>query len=246
MTRAIILTTQRTGSTFLEDCLESHPQVFCVGELLINGINVRAPQALMRWRYAAKLYRFVVGGAWHPTALMERFFSSQDKPVKVFKAMYNHVSPPWTLNYLRNDRELRVIHLQRRNLLKMYVSKLLLSKKRVKAWQPHATSPVPPVSTYVSPQAALASMRKARALHDRYDRAFAQHAKMAIAYEEMIENGALSPRVSAAVCDFLGIAHHPMASRLIKINPDNLRAMIANYDEVAAVVSRTEFAELLE
>ena len=35
-TRAVILTTQRTGSTFLVECLDSHPAIHCAGELL-NG-----------------------------------------------------------------------------------------------------------------------------------------------------------------------------------------------------------------
>ncbi len=246
MTRAIILTTQRTGSTLLEDCLESHPEIFSVGELLINGINMRAPQVLMNWRQAAKLYRFMAGGAWYPSNLMERFFSRDDKPVKVFKAMYNHLSFPGTLGYLRSDPEIRVIHLRRRNLLKMYVSKLLLSKKRLKKWQPHATAPVPVVSTYVSPQAALAYMRRAQDLFDHYEKLFAGHPKVVLTYEDMIENGTLSVPIADQLCDFLGVSRQPMSSRLIKMNPDNLRAMITNYDEVVRIVGQSEFSRLLE
>jgi hypothetical protein len=33
---------------------------------------------------------------------------------------------------------------------------------------------------------------------------------------------------------------------LIKVNPDSLRDIVVNYDELAAAVSATEFAELLE
>lgn len=246
MTRAIILTTQRTGSTFLEDCLESHPDIFSVGELLINGINMRAPQVLMNWRYAAKLYRFTVGGAWYPTNLMDRFFARDDKPVKVFKAMYNHLSPPWTRRYLVADEELRVIHLRRRNLLKSYVSKLLLSKKRLKSWQPHAVAPVPVVSTHVSPQAAIEHMRKAQALYDRYDLLFARHRKMDLVYEDMFENGKLGEKVTAELCAFLGVPVVPMTSRLIKINPDDLDRMITNYGEVRRAILDSEFSAMVQ
>lgn len=217
-----------------------------MGELLINGINVRAPQVLMNWRYAAKLYRFVAGGAWFPTNLMDRFFAIEDKPVRVFKAMYNHLRYPGTLNYLRNDADLRVIHLRRRNLLKMYVSMLLLSKKRLKKWQPHTIAPVPVVSTTVSAKAALKYMRRAQALYERYEALFAGHPKISLTYEDMLENGTLSPAVADQLCDFLGVSRQPMSSPLVKINPDDLRAMIANYEEVALVLRRSEFSHLLE
>jgi hypothetical protein len=46
MTRAVILTTQRSGSTFLEDVLERHPEVKCDGEILIAGSNTRVPRWL--------------------------------------------------------------------------------------------------------------------------------------------------------------------------------------------------------
>ena len=37
-----------------------------------------------------------------------------------------------------------------------------------------------------------------------------------------------------------------MQSSLIKLNPESLRDMVTNYDELAGVVSKTEFAELLD
>ena len=37
-----------------------------------------------------------------------------------------------------------------------------------------------------------------------------------------------------------------MNSRLVKLNPESLREMVTNYDELAAAVRRSEFADLLE
>lgn len=245
-TRAIVLTTQRTGSTFLEDCLEAHPQIFCVGELLINGINVRAPDVLMQWRYMAKLYRFMVGGAWNPTALMERFYSSDERRVNIFKAMYNHLVYPPTLRYLTSQTDIRVIHLRRHNVLKQYVSKLLLSKRRVKRWQPHTTKPVPVVQIPVDPQRALEHIRRTRADYERFEHAFSAHARLPLVYEDLIENGALKPMWAEQICGFLGADLAPMKSRLVKMNPDRLADMVTNYDELAAVIGRSEYADMLD
>ena len=45
---------------------------------------------------------------------------------------------------------------------------------------------------------------------------------------------------------FLGIAQQPMHSKLVKMNPELLREMITNYDEVSRRIRQTEFADLLD
>ena len=135
MTKAIILTTQRSGSTFLVECLESHPEVFCLGEMLAGG-HVWVPNWVYRWRYAKKAYRYLRSGAFLPIRMMNRHFARTNRPVLCFKAMYNHICPPWTVGYLREHTEIRILHLRRHNLLKQYVSHVLLSVKRDKVWDP--------------------------------------------------------------------------------------------------------------
>ena len=36
-----------------------------------------------------------------------------------------------------------------------------------------------------------------------------------------------------------------MQSSFVKLNPESLEAMVTNYDELASVIAKTEFAELL-
>ena len=40
--RAVILTTQRTGSTSLVECLGSHPEIECASEILVGDPDVPA------------------------------------------------------------------------------------------------------------------------------------------------------------------------------------------------------------
>src|SRR5688572_27202010 len=129
MTRAIILTTQRSGSTLLVSSLQSHPEILCRGELLIAGLRMPPPALLKNHRHLFKLTRLVTTGAWLSTRTMRRFYAIQGPRAHVFKAMYNHLRPPWTLNYLLRDPDIRVIHLQRRNLLKQYISLQLMGRK---------------------------------------------------------------------------------------------------------------------
>ena len=62
----------------------------------------------------------------------------------------------------------------------------------------------------------------------------------------MIDGQSLRRDLAREVCEFLGVTHHPMHSKLIKMNPLTLRDMVTNYDELAAAMRKTEFADLLD
>ena len=254
MTQAIILTTQRTGSTFLVTCLESHPDICCLGELLAGSRLFHVPEVVYRFRYGTKAYRFLRSGAWYPTRMLRRYLDEGRlgsmelglRPVMAFKAMYNQIRPPWTMNFLRGRKDLRILHLRRDNLLKTYVSNQLLTVKRDKAWKPHTTTPVAVVSMPIEAAGALAFMRKAVAEYEAHERLFEDHARLALSYETMIDGVGLEAGVARDVCRFLGVAEHPMQSKLVKMNPERLQDMVTNYDELASAVAQSEFAAMLD
>jgi hypothetical protein len=243
--RAIILTTQRTGSTFLVGALQSHPEINCITELLV-GAHLEPPAFLRTSRLGTKASRFLMSGGWYPTRAMRRFYASSDKPVSIFKAMYNQVSVPWTLRYLTRETDVHVLHLSRRNLLKMHVSRLLMPTRRNRIWEPHTTEPLPPVRTRVDPAAAIDQMRRARADYERFEELFRAHRRLALVYEDLIEGQRLKPAEGRRICDFFGIPERPMSASLIKMNPESLKAMVSNYDELASALAGTEFASLLD
>ncbi|MGH8243808.1 MAG: hypothetical protein ACRETY_10715 [Steroidobacteraceae bacterium] len=243
--RAIILTTQRTGSTFLVQCLASHPQIHCITELLV-GAHLEPPALVRSSRIFTKAARFLMAGGWHPRRAMRRFYQSSDKPVSIFKAMYNQVSNPLTLGYLTRNKDIHVVHLRRRNLLKMHVSQLLMPEKRNAIWEPHTTEPLPPLTIRVDPAAAIDEMRRARLKYQHFENIFVGHRRLAVVYEDMLDNQRLRPSEGRRICEFLAVEDHPMHSSFIKLNPESLEAMVLNYGELAATVSRTEFADLLD
>lgn len=240
--RAVILTTQRTGSTFLVDCLRSHPQIECASEILIGepdnpGLSYRGP-----FRQAYKVMRIFSSGAWRPARHMDAFYERGSAKVRCFKVMYNQLARPFARRYLERNEDVRVIHLRRENLLKVHVSTLLMSRRK----QVQAKAPVDRVWTFVDPRKAIASMRKAREVFESNDKAFANHPRLQITYENLIDGQGLQEGARRRICDFLGVQQLPMKSPIMKINPESLRDMITNYDELAKAVSRTEFADMLD
>ncbi|MGH8131536.1 MAG: sulfotransferase [Steroidobacteraceae bacterium] len=254
MIKAIILTTQRTGSTFLVSCLDAHPDICCLGELLAGSRLFHVPELIYRSRYMTKAWRYLRSGAWHPIRLMRRYFDEARlgsmqlgmRPVMAFKAMYNQIRPPWTLRYLRERTDIRILHLRRDNLLKAFVSSELLTVKRDKRWQPHVTSPVEPVKKVISGAAAIAYLRRAAAEYETHEQIFRDHSRLALSYETMIDGQGLRADVAREICLFLGVREYPMRSDLVKVNPERLEQMVDNYDEFAAAIRGTEFAAMLD
>ena len=238
----MILTTQRTGSTFLVDCLGSHPQIDCASEILIGAPDVPAPQYRGRFRGVVKYVNFVRSGALRPGNRMNEYFAGGTVKVRIFKAMYNHLANPFALRYLQRHEDVRILHLRRHNLLKVHVSQLLMPKRaRVQVFE-HVEA----VRIHVDPAAAIASMRKARSTYERFEQLFERHRRLPLAYEELFDSQYLRADTAVRTCTFLDVGPHRMQSRIVKLNPESLRDIVTNFDELADVVSRTEFSDMLE
>jgi LPS sulfotransferase NodH len=244
--KAIIIGTQRSGSNFLRHCLLSHPGIVCEGELLINGM-VKTPKIIEDFRWPAKIYRYVMAGAWNPTRILSQFLERDDAPVVVFKAMYNHLQSAKVHEFFQQHKEIRIVHLRRDNLLKQYVSKMLLGKKRgQKRWRPHSTKKLPPVTTCISPQAAIKNMESIHAQYQKFETLLSQHPKIELVYETMIEGQCLTDQVSQAICDLFQIEHRKMCCNFVKVNPNILQQMIENYDELADALHGTQYERFLD
>lgn len=240
--RAVILTTQRTGSSFLVECLASHPDIECAREILEGHPDDLRPLYRGPLRRVVKLAHIISSGAWRPGHRMETYFGGGRAKVRVFKVMYNQLARPFSLRYLREHEEIRIIHLRRDNLLKLHVSTLLMPKRR----ELQATAPVAPIRVRVNPAKAIASMRKARARYEQFEKIFERHPRLSVTYETLIDGEFLQTETGRRICEILGVPPHRMGSGLVKVNPESLREIVTNYDELAAAVSRTEFADMLE
>jgi LPS sulfotransferase NodH len=240
--RAIILATQRTGSTFLVECLQSHPEIECSGEILNGALDVPVPTYRGPLNLVLKGWRLAKTGSWMPRRRLDAFYGRGSAKVRCFKIMYNHLSRPFVLRYFLEFEDVRVMHLRRHNLLKVHVSTLLMDKRR----EVHATAPKETVWIRVNPAKAIASMRKARALYEAIDKTFERHPRLQIGYESLFDGKYLQADTCRRICDFLGVQQHRMESQLVKLNPESLRDMVINYDELEVAISRTEFANMLD
>jgi Sulfotransferase family len=239
--RAIILTTQRTGSTFLVECLRSHPDIESSGEILNGDPDLPQPAYRGPFKDVVKAFRYASSGAWLADRWIRDFYARGSAKVRCFKAMYNQLARPFAMRFFDENPDVKVMHLRRHNLLKVHVSTLLMSKRRFV----QTRRPTDAVWLRVDPARAIASMRATRSVQERFDKAFERHPRLQLAYESLFDGQFLQADSSRAICAFLGVPYSPMQSKLMKLNPEALRDMVTNYDELSAAVSKTEFADML-
>ena len=255
MTRVAIVTQQRTGSTLLLRCLNAHSQAWCpTVEFYVKR----------RWwdnllcicQSADMLNDFYAEGLIRPE-LLESLSSDHpfrdpgthkgSAPVRGAKIMHNQLlTTPRLDRYVVTNTDIRIIHLRRENLLKQHVSNMLNKRKRIYRRASHTTKPVPVARIRINPRYAIVKMRMSKMLYAWYDRRLSRHPKIEMVYEEMIGGKGLSDSATALVCAFLGVPPEPLETDLVKMNPDDLRLIITNYDEVARALVGTEFEQYLD
>jgi len=248
--KALILTSQRTGSFFLEQCLNSHPSVRCYGEVLIgfDGIDkVQVPKIITRNRKVWILWTYILSGVGlTPRRVIQKLYSHQAVGVTAFRAMYTHLKDPRVKNFFHRDTSIRIIHLKRENLLAQYVSRQLMHHQRkLGRSEAHTTKALPSVSMEIAVDDAIRGMTNIEQQQQQYSDLFSGHKNIELVYETMIDEKGLTDAASRKLFDLFNIEPHPMTSPLVKLNPRELHLMVDNYEVLKVGLTGTRFERFL-
>jgi hypothetical protein len=270
-TRFVILAHARTGSTLLSRALNSHPRVLCFGEVF-NWVHHYVDYALDGYDSSNKdLNRrnsdpvaFLQERIFCPPP--------GARTAVGFKLHYFHCSSPWgfpaLLDYLAQDKGVQIIHLQRRNMLRSLASQKLTAmtgdyaririltrlssapkafihpakafhRARAILAQNLRRSPVPS-SVTLSVEECKAYFEETTAAVARHEELFRDHETLPVFYEEILSS---REEVFARAQSFLGVEPRILAVDLRKQNPQDLRALIENYEELREAFAGTEYGE---
>jgi LPS sulfotransferase NodH len=264
--RFIVLCDARTGSNLLIQALNSHPALRCFREIFdwrAQDVDFDVPGYDRNDAEAFALR------ASDPVAFLQRYiFRDHGTSIASVGFKYQYAAAwgfPGLMEHLIADDRLRVVHLQRRNTLRWYLSYKIAeatgrftddrrntvvgrltprnivravrhpgraARALVGASKPQAA----PLTTkqrllpmHVSFDDCAALMYKAQHEREHMGRLFAGHPASDVWYEDLERDLAGS---AAAVERFLGIEPVPPVVTLRKQNPEPLRELIANYDEL--------------
>ncbi len=244
MTRFVMLGQQRTGSNYLVSLLGTHPGVCAFGELFssVNNMqlgdslrnviesNLLAVESLKALRDAAPekfLEQILKLGQRGPnTAVGFKFFYEQ--------ANFEAGRRAW--QWILQHREMRVIHLKRRNIFRMLASKRIANRDQVWLSEEPLDQPFEPVSLGIQDceeflERTLVNEREA-------EYALRLHATLPVYYEELCADAEM---VMRGVLAFLHLPPAILTSNLIKQNPRPLSDLIANLEELRQHFARRHY-----
>ena len=245
-THFVVFTTQRNGSTWVMSVLNGLEGVSAQGELFLP--RPRSPEK--RWDSDFALPRYVESRRRHGSIRPLSVFSYlsalyRGEGTVGFKLMYSQLRRyPEILPYLMKKR-IRVVHLVRRNHLDVLIS-FEIKREIGKA---HILSPKDrpsDIKVELDTRSLLRDVRKLELKHSigRTVLRLARLNHIEVVYEDLVADPARFVRVR----EFLGVPadQDVPQSNILKTRTGRQRQVIANYEEVRAVLQASKFADLLD
>jgi len=258
-TKFIILCAARTGSTMLRHLVDSHPEVCCYGEIMafertpdrwnsdeepvdrnetavVVSLKSAQRERRIKRRWLMELYRD------GPRQFLEEFglYPPWAKAIG-FKVKYDELILPdyaWLLEWLRNHREVSVIHLRRENRLKRFISQVTATK--VYGVYSITSEEERPATAKLSLtlEECLEDFARTEAREHLFREYFKDHAMLETSYEAVVSN---RDNIHGRMAEFLHVAPAVLTTPTLKINPDDVREMLENYDALAAALRDTPY-----
>jgi hypothetical protein len=253
MQKYILLADRRTGTTLMIDYLERHPRIECIKRAF--GIEERVDNPTPD-RHSGLFYLYRTA-TWprrclfylRRRKLIEDFLSREvfkarnGRDVVGFRLIYGMARRyPQILAWAR-AYQVPVIHLVRDNLLKKHLSKLTAPLHKMH--HPREGARIRTVRIVVDPSEIQQTLDKHEARVNNMRRAIASLPHLEVTYESLIHE---QDTVLKDVMHLLGIhdATATLRTDLVKINPDSVRDIVENYDELAGSLVGTPYERFLD
>ena len=244
MVNFLIVGIQRSGTTYIRRCLDSHSMIKCHGEVFQK-----------RYRDPFGYYEYISGSLLRRTGnvlfrglVVDRYLdylsSASTEPFVGFKLMRSQVRRipyrfPMLLGRLKRG-DIKVIQIVRRNVLKTHLSRLSTQV----SGRYHAKSDVDVTKLMVDTSCLISGLDKIRAENEWWLEFLSGTGSMVVEYENFVADKEAESR---RILDFLGISHYEeLSSANRKINPDDISELVMNYSEVASMLHDTRLEYCLK
>ena len=243
----VILTTERSGSTWVQLMLHSHPDILCFGEALhlkyptfsrpystdfpltyLGFENHSLRQKVLSWiwpersvqEYISQLYE--AGAAYRAVGFKTHYYQAEKRR--------------GSLSVLSKTKT-KFIHLIRKNALQCVVSKEI--SRRTKVY--NSETELEQIRLALDPAFVIRKMQERQAIVRKYRERLSKEDCLEVYYEELFSDpeSAFNP-----ILDFLQVPPAPLSSSVVKLNKEPLKHILLNYDEVIAEVQNSNLREL--
>lgn len=255
----VILGCQRSGTTMLTTCLQSHPKIVCLYEIFLQDDYLKNINFYNFWltlieenRENISLYR---------PALVRKFIEIVSKHENNERALgfnikYDQLFLMPEIWGIFKEQNIGIIHITRKNLLKSFVSQGIVITRQKLANNTKANSTIKPPQIKVNLDTKTLVIRLGIQRENiKFFSSNLLHGKLnsfEVTYEALTENtehgiSELPQNISKQIHEFIGINEfHALNTDTKKMNSDILEECIENYDDVFKTLKGTEFEFCLE
>ena len=215
----VILSEPRSGSTMLHTYLNSHPQIKSYGEVLRENVEANS--------ITSEMFPYIESLAFKPHTPALKAVG-----LKLFYEYYEDPRYSKSFNHVVKRKDIKILYLIRRDILKVYVSLKIAQKTNV--W-----SSVKSASQEARPKITIDrnDYIQFREEHLRHRRLFItllkDHPLLEVAYEDLVEN---PQPILKSIQQFLDVKPKTLFTLLKQQNPGSVASLITNYDEVKDIV----------
>ena len=236
----IILTEQRTGSCHLEYLLGSHETAKVGGEIFNPSYRHSAAVALVQG--FADLRRD------DPIAYVDKFFSQNFSDLTThvgFRLFYNHGRQNgeeiiWA--HLQNIKNLKIVHLQRNNLLKNFLSLKLAQREKV--WMRRKGDPETRYKSIPLDSDECIKHFETREYNiEHFDHFFRKNPRIDVIYEALANR---ERQETERLLNFLGLEPQILTNKVLKQNHQRLPELISNYGQLKASFRHTKWEHFFD
>jgi LPS sulfotransferase NodH len=239
----------RTGSTMLVHLLRSHPEICSHDEIFSPGKigGITGTYLIKRRADSEFIDRLSAERDRDPIKFLYKIaLDLQGKKSVCFKLKHDELILPEykTLrDEIVNDRDFRIIHLRRENLLRRYLSYYIANEVTHVTMAIHGQviPEVPRVE--LDPQECQKDFEAIRSRELEFVELFAQHPSFSISYEEMVARDAEKIR---ALLDFMGVSPRELTTTTRRLGCDDLRQVIVNFEELRTYFAGSPYSKFFE
>lgn len=222
----VIISNPRSGSTHLRLLLNSHPMIESYGEVFMYGFQI------------LKFFISVFRNIFKKSSLKRVLSFKKNSTLCGFKILYHQFryTPLIEFIFLRDD--IKVIHILRRNLLRIYISHIIA--KKTQQWCSYSETSLRKIS--VGCGGVIKELEGLKSRQGKYCEKIKNNDVIEIYYEDLIKN---TKKVLKDVQKFLGVPVEKLSSNLVKQNPYKISEMVENYDELEETLKGTKYEWML-
>ena len=243
----------RSGSSHLCSLLDSHAEIASWGEFFYRGEAGAAGDIFTRSgsQSEAEFLDHVYSYRWNSDGAYLCVEDPQPPLARAvgFKLKYQQgAAHPGVMNYLRQQRRMKAIHLVRTDLLSALISAAMIPRLLKQFQRPNLLNGESPQqverAVRLDPQTVRTDLEELESRIERGREALNGFETLELTYEDLLDSQATTCR---KVLDFLEVDGSPdLASRYVKIMPRSIAESLANVHEVAEALQGSRFESLLD